>query len=427
MMRRTKVAAITAVTGYCFAALVSVHTLTDSPKKEKIAENKAENITELGLLSKTAEIGLNIGASTVSFMQAAGDGMEAAPALEEELLEAPIPTLIPSPIPTPFEYDKVVAKVNEYVNVRTEASTESEIAGKLYKDSYGTIIERGEEWTKISSGDVIGYVNNDYLYFDEKATEYARSQDALVAEVTAGTVNIRTEPNTDCEVVGEVKLGDTLPVYPEQSEEGFYAVEYNNQTAYITQDFSEVKLEMTKAVSKEAEEAAKRKEEEENAKRKAEEERINKASSEQKYQEEVKQSVAKAKETKIGKTSRTPVTVSDDEIYLIATVVSSEALYESYEGKLAVANVVVNRLVSGIWGNTVYDVVYAPGQFSGANSDRLKKYAKLMNEDCKKAAVEALAGVNNIDDYMYFRTKSSATYSSYSKYYILGNHCFYQR
>lgn len=104
-----------------------------------------------------------------------------------------------------------------------------------------------------------------------------------------------------------------------------------------------------------------------------------------------------------------------------------EALGESYEGKLAVANVIVNRLLSGYWGNTIEDVIYAPGQFSGANSGRVEKFKSKVTESCKKAAVEALAGNNNIGDYMYFLMKNRANYSSYSKYYVLGSHCFYQR
>ena len=52
---------------------------------------------------------------------------------------------------------------------------------------------------------------------------------------------------------------------------------------------------------------------------------------------------------------------------LLATVIASEALSESYEGKLAVANVIINRLISGKWGNSISDVVYAKGQFSGSS------------------------------------------------------------
>ena len=54
--------------------------------------------------------------------------------------------------------DRVMAKVDEYVNIRSEANEESEILGKLYKGSAADIIERGDGWTKITSGSVEGYI-----------------------------------------------------------------------------------------------------------------------------------------------------------------------------------------------------------------------------------------------------------------------------
>ncbi len=312
-----------------------------------------------------------------------------------------------------FVYDKAVARVNEYVNIRAKASTDSEVVGKLYKNSYGTIVERGEKWTKISSGNVTGYINNDYLYFDGDALNYARIENALNVNITAGSVNIRTQPNTDCEILLEATKGMNFLAYPELSTDEFYAVEYNGQTAYVTKKYSEINLSLKKAISKEEETEAKQK-----AKEKAEQ---------SKKQAEIKKSLVEAKKVQVSTTNRKAITVSDEEIYLLATVIASEALSESYEGKLAVANVIINRLISGKWGDSISDVVYAKGQFSGSSTGRFERFEKLMNEDCKKAAVEALAGVNNIGDFLFFRTKGSAKLSSYSKYYILGNHCFYQR
>lgn len=328
--------------------------------------------------------------SLISLITAAGPGQDSIP--ETKALKEP----------APFLYDKAIAKVNEYVNIRAEASANSEIVGKLYKNSYGTILERGEEWTKLTSGAVTGYIKNEYLYFDAEALSYARKADVLMVEITAGSVNIRKEPNTECGILTEAKKGTVFTAYPELSTDEFYAISYEDETAYVTTQYSELKLSMKKAVSKEEESQAKR-------------------------QAEIKKALTEAKKVEVGTTNRKPVTVSDEEIYLLATVVSSEALYESYEGKLAVANVIVNRLVSGKWGDSISDVVYAPGQFSGSKTGRFEKYEKLMDAECKKAAVEALAGVNNIGDFMFFRTKGSAKLSSYSKYYILGNHCFYQR
>ena len=300
-------------------------------------------------------------------------------------------------------FDKVIANVNESLNIRKEASSDSEVVGKLNKNAYAKIVERGEEWTKISSGNVTGYVNNDYLYFDQEAIDQATKLAAFKVKITAGKVNIRSEASTDSEVLGEAKQDETYVLKSDLSTPGWEAIQYGETgVAYITSEFTEEIFDLDKAVSKEAEEKAKK-------------------------AAEVSKSLENAKKYKPETTNRAAIKATDEEIYLVATVVAMEALGESYEGQLAVANVIVNRLLSGHWGNTIEDVIYAPGQFSGANSGRVEKFKSKVTESCKRAAVEALAGNNNIGNYMSFIMKSSAKYSSYSKYYVLGCHVFYTR
>lgn len=301
-----------------------------------------------------------------------------------------------------FQFNYAVAKVNEYVNIREAAGTDSEAVGKLYKNSYAKILERGEEWTKVSSGSVTGYIKNEYLSFDAAAVRVLQNAGALLAEVNAGTVNLRTGPGTDTAIIKEVKKGDTFVEEPEASVPGWTAVRYEDTIAYLSAQFVTEKITFKTAVSKaEEEEAA--------------------------AQAALAKALEEAKKYTPEQTSRAAVELSDEDLFLLAVVVEMEAASESYEGKLAVANVVINRLVSGKWGSTLSSVVYAPNQFSGANSGRIETYSARVTESSKKAAVAAAAGENNIGDYMYFIMKSSAKYSNYSKYYILGNHCFYAR
>ena len=56
----------------------------------------------------------------------------------------------------------VIAKVNDYVNVRDLPSEEGNIVGKLYDKSVGNYIEEEDGWYKISSGSVEGYVKGEY-------------------------------------------------------------------------------------------------------------------------------------------------------------------------------------------------------------------------------------------------------------------------
>lgn len=94
------------------------------------------------------------------------------------------------------------------------------------------------------------------------------------------------------------------------------------------------------------------------------------------------------------------VSVDPDELALLAKLVQVEAGNESYEGKLAVASVVMNRVRSADFPDTVKDVIYAPHQFPPATNGLLDK-AKA-SEDCIKAARAALSGENNVPGAVYF-------------------------
>ena len=62
---------------------------------------------------------------------------------------------------------RVMAKVDDSVSVRTDASTDAAVIGKMFKGNAGEIIEQKDGWTLIQSGDVTGWVNNDYLAFGQ--------------------------------------------------------------------------------------------------------------------------------------------------------------------------------------------------------------------------------------------------------------------
>lgn len=69
--------------------------------------------------------------------------------------------------------NRLMANVEESLNVRTEASEESALAGKLRKGDVAEVTERGEEWSKITSGNVSGYVKNEFCVFGDDAHNYA--------------------------------------------------------------------------------------------------------------------------------------------------------------------------------------------------------------------------------------------------------------
>ncbi len=116
------------------------------------------------------------------------------------------------------------------------------------------------------------------------------------------------------------------------------------------------------------------------------------------------------------------VTFDENDRYLLANLIYCEAGGEPYAGQLAVGAVVINRVLSSVYPNSVVEVIYQKSQFSPAGSGRL---ALALAENratasCYKAADEAMAGQTNVGNCVYFRTPIPGLTGI-----SIGNHIFY--
>ena len=228
-------------------------------------------------------------------------GMEAAEEDEsqegEYLTESEVFTVAAEEEPVEEEEDfsnLVIARVNDYVNVRSEPDENSEAVGKLYNKSVGDLIEEAGEWYKIRSGNCTGYVKGEYVVTGEEAIELAKEVGTRMAVVTTTTLYVREAPSTGAEVIGMVPIEDELLVMEEL--EGWAKVSVEEGDGYVSTDFVRLYTEFVRAESKEEEEARLKKEEEE---RKAAEEAAKKAREKQRKEEE-------KKNNKGGKTAPAP-------------------------------------------------------------------------------------------------------------------------
>ncbi|WP_155834528.1 cell wall hydrolase [Butyrivibrio sp. FC2001] len=100
------------------------------------------------------------------------------------------------------------------------------------------------------------------------------------------------------------------------------------------------------------------------------------------------------------------VSFAEGDRYLLANLIYCEAGGEPYEGKVAVGAVVINRVLSSVYPDTVVGVIYQSGQFSPVGSGRLA--LALANgsatESCYQAADAAMGGATNVGNCVYFRT-----------------------
>lgn len=168
----------------------------------------------------------------------------------------------------------VVAQVNDYINVRADADEESDIVGKLYNGSVAKVLGRtGNGWARVRSGDVTGYIREEYVATGDTAQQLADSVTTKKAVVTTETLRVRAAAQADSDVITLIGQGQTLDILEET--DGWYKVNTEDGEGYISADFADVEDVYPEAVSRaqeEAEEAAAE------ASRKAEEEAAKAAS-----------------------------------------------------------------------------------------------------------------------------------------------------
>lgn len=286
---------------------------------------------------------------------------------------------------------------DSYLNIREENNTESEILGKLYKNSAAHILETKDDWYYIESGNVKGYVKAEYVKCGLEKEEL-NTYGTLTATVKCDGLNVREKEDTESNRVDVIYNAEKYPVLSQSKEWVKLNLEDDNITGYVKSEYVDVEYSFTEAISIEEERA------------------IQKAEEEAKLKKELAKNSSTIKTTKSEATSHTA-----DELKLLACLVQAEAGNQSYEGRLAVANVVLNRIRSPKYANTMSGVIYQRGQFSVASSGSLKKqlnnYSNFKSKSQKlsiQAAKDALNGINNIGKRLYFNRYSKRVAKKHS-------------
>lgn len=266
----------------------------------------------------------------------------------------------------------VMADVNDSVNVRMEPSEDSERVGKLYKDCGGYIIEYTDEWTKIESGELVGWVRNDYLMFGDEAETEAESVGSFQATVVADSLRVRKDASMEAGIYGLVAQGEVYEVIEEDGE--WIVIDFEDANGYVNSNYVEINYHIDSG------ETMEQIEEREAAER------------------------AAAREANRIQLYETYVASDVSEVQLLGALIQCEAGNQPYEGKVAVGAVVMNRVRSGAYPDTIYGVISASGQFSPAGNGALtRRLQNGVSESCLQAAQEAISGYSNVGDATHFR------------------------
>ena len=269
-----------------------------------------------------------------------------------------------------------VIDAKDMLDIHAEANRASAVVGQVMDDGHVAILAKYNDWVQIQAGEIAGWVPAENLVETEISNEEAvAANEQVIAERTGATAS-----EDEFFAEEEVQQDETVALQAEASEA-------------VQNEIEEVQT---------AEEAA-RLEAEAQAKAAAEEAARLEAEAQQ---------AALAAQT---------AAISTEELKLLANIIYCEAGSESYVGKVAVGNVIMNRVKSASQPNTITEVVYAKGQFSPVRNGSLQRALSSDKADaaCYQAAIEALAGAQPVGGKLFFRRNNGRSGQ------VIGHHVFY--
>ena len=372
----------------------------------------------------------------------------------------------------------------DLLDIHAEADGGSEVVGQVMDEGHVAILAKGDGWVQIQAGDIVGWVPAENLIETEISNEEAVAaneevigelaeeaaqegeaaddSEALEEEAAQGSEAVdagQTEAAQGSEAVdaGQTEAAqESEAVNAEQTDaEPEDAEKISDATAADAEAFArevavsaqkaELQKEQAEAVQraqKEAEALAKAQQEaaarareqaEAQAKAAAEQARMQaeavaraQAEAAAAAQLKAQQEAAQAEAAKAAEAARRQAIldangITEEDLYLLANIIYCEAGCEPYIGKVAVGNVVMNRVKSDRQPDTIKGVIYAKGQFSPVRNGSLDRALRngSADEPCYQAALDALSGSKPVGDKLFFRRVNGRPGQ------VIGHHVFY--
>ena len=344
----------------------------------------------------------------------------------------------------------------DLLDIHAEADAGSEVVGQVMDEGHVAILTKGDGWVQIQAGNIIGWVPADNLIEKEISNEEAVAANEEVIGRQAKELeqdNIEAETQEEQAEAQEEQTEvqtETLESVQDMTaaEDVADAEAFAREVAVSVQkaDLDKAQEEAAKRAAREAEElikkaqaeAAERAQKEAAAIIKAQQEAAARAAAEAAAQAEAQlraqqeeaaraaAAAAQAEAEKAAEAARRQAILSvngitEEDLYLLANIIYCEAGCEPYIGKVAVGNVVMNRVKSNRQPNTIQGVVYAKGQFSPVRNGSLERALRRSSADesCYQAALEALSGAKPVGDKLFFRRVNGRPGQ------VIGHHVFY--
>ena len=319
-----------------------------------------------------------------------------------------------------------VIDAKDMLDIHAEANTASVVVGQVMEDGHVAILAKYNGWVQIQAGEIAGWVPAENLVETEISNEEAVAANVqVIAERTGATAS-----EDEFFAEEEVQQDETAALQADASEAAQNEIEEVQAAEEAARVEAEAKAAAEEAARAEAEakaaEEAARAEAEAKAAAEAqaaaeEAARLAAEAQAQAAAGEAARIAAEAQQAALAAQAAQTAAISAEELKLLANIIYCEAGSESYVGKVAVGNVIMNRVKSASQPNTITEVVYAKGQFSPVRNGSLQRALSSDKADasCYQAAIEALAGSQPVGEKLFFRRNNGRSGQ------VIGHHVFY--
>ena len=331
-----------------------------------------------------------------------------------------------------------VIDAKDMLDIHAEANTASAVIGQVMEDGHVAILAKYNDWVQIQAGESAGWVPAENLVETEISNEEAvAANEQVIAERTGATASEdeffaeeEVQQDETAALQAEASKAAQNEIEEVQAAEEAARIEAEAQAKAAAEEAAQLEAEAqakaaaeeaaqleAEAQAKAAEEAA-RLEAEAQAKAAEEAARLEAEAQAKAAAEEAARLEAEAQQAALAAQT---AAISAEELKLLANIIYCEAGSESYVGKVAVGNVIMNRVKSASQPNTITEVVYAKGQFSPVRNGSLQRALSSDKADaaCYQAAIEALAGAQPVGGKLFFRRNNGRSGQ------VIGHHVFY--
>lgn len=150
---------------------------------------------------------------------------------------------------------KALVVIADTVNIRAAADVDSERVGSIGARGLMTVVEQGDEWSHITSGNCEGYIKNEFIAFGDDAAAYAEANLDKVAVVEASALKLRAGEGEDTECLTLLAQGEKYHILS-QGDEWTQVLVDETLSGYVKNEYVSVAYDTVTATTVAEEEAA---------------------------------------------------------------------------------------------------------------------------------------------------------------------------